>query len=359
MMTASMSAVAHYPFTALVGQEAMQLALLLNAVNPAIGGVLIRGEKGTAKTTAVRGLTALLPEIPVAAGCPFPFAPADCPNDLWPHRAETVEVRRAPLVNLPLGVSEDRLLGAIDLESALQRGEKRFEAGLLAQAHQGILYIDEVNLLNDHMVDLLLDAAAMGVNLVEREGVSASHPARFILVGTMNPEEGELRPQLLDRFGLVVDVAGPLEKAQRTEIVRRRLAFEADGAAFGQRYAGAEGDLRQAIVQARQRLAQTTLPDALLDLIAEICLAYGVDGMRADLVIHKTARTLAAWEGQPVVTADHIQRAAQLALPHRQRRQPFEQTGLDQRRLDEIMDNHRQPANGREPETAPSDLEDD
>jgi magnesium chelatase subunit D len=349
----------HYPFAALVGQEDMQMALLLNAVNPAIGGVLIRGEKGTAKSTAVRGLTALLPEITVVAGCPFPFAPADCPNDLWPQPGHRAISRSAPLVNLPLGVTEDRLLGAIDLESALQRGEKRFEAGLLAQAHQGILYIDEVNLLNDHMVDVLLDAAATGVNIVEREGVSVSHPAQFILVGTMNPEEGELRPQLLDRFGLAVNVAGPSDKQQRTEIVRRRLAYEADAAAFCDRYAAAERGLKQAISLARQQLPYTTLADDLLDLIAEICIAYDVDGMRADLVIHKTARTLAAWEGQNAVTVAHIQRAAHFALPHRQRRQPFEQAGFDQDQLDEMIDRHQQPSSGREPETARAEAEDD
>ncbi|NET74447.1 MAG: AAA domain-containing protein, partial [Sphaerospermopsis sp. SIO1G2] len=219
-----------YPFTAIVGQDNMRLALILNAINPAIGGVLIRGEKGTGKSTAVRALAQLLPQIDTIANCPYPFAPQDVPNDVWPHTADLADhdQRIAPLVNLPLGVTEDRLLGTLDLESVLQRGEKHFEAGLLAQAHQGILYIDEVNLLGDHVVDVLLDAAAMGVNRVEREGISVQHPARFMLVGTMNPEEGDLRPQLLDRFGLAVEVAGSKQPSERAEIVRRRLAFDAD-----------------------------------------------------------------------------------------------------------------------------------
>lgn len=349
-----------YPFSALVGQDEMKLALLLNAINPAIGGVLIRGEKGTAKSTAVRALAALLPEIEAVAGCPYPFAPQEVPNDAWPQATSTgsaaIVSRPAPLVNLPLGVSEDRLLGTIDLESALQRGEKKFEPGLLAQAHQGVLYIDEVNLLNDHIVDMLLDAAAMGVNIVERDGVSVSHPARFVLVGTMNPEEGDLRPQLLDRFGLAVDIAGPTNKEVRKEIVRRRLAFEADGAQFSRHFSSSEAELKAKLVQAGHRLARVCLPDFLLDLIADICLAYDVDGMRADLVIHKTARTLAAWEGADEVTAVHVHRAAQLALPHRQRRQPFEQTGLDSEPLDDLLDQHQQQQ--REPETEPT-VEDD
>lgn len=345
-----------YPFSALVGQETMQLALILVAINPAIGGVLIRGEKGTAKSTAVRGLAAVLPLITIAQGCPFPFAPADLPNDLWPNGATAEQTTSAPvpLINLPLGATEDRLLGAIDLESALQRGEKKLIAGLLAQAHQGILYIDEVNLLNDHLVDMLLDAAAMGVNRVEREGISVSHPARFILVGTMNPEEGELRPQLLDRFGLAVEIVGPRDKATRTEIVRRRLAYEADPAAFAQRFVESERILKEAIGQARQRLPKVSVSDAMLDLIADICLAYEVEGMRADLVIYKTAATLAAWEQQDVVNSQHVRRAAELALPHRQRRQPFEQTGLDQNQLDQILAQYPQPTHDRGPSDRPS-----
>lgn len=327
-----------FPFSAIVGQDDMRLALLLNAVNPAIGGVLVRGEKGTAKSTAVRGLAALLPNVQVAAGSVYPFSADDCPNDVHPEPVTIEETRPAPLVNLPLGITEDRLLGTIDLEAALQRGERRFEAGLLAQAHQGILYIDEVNLLPDHIVDVLLDVAAMGVNRVEREGVSVSHPARFILVGTMNPEEGELRPQLLDRFGLAVEVAGSQERAIRAAIVRRRLAFEADPQAFAVDYANNEVELRKQIVTAQALLPSVVLSDALLDLIADICIAFGVDGMRADLVIYKTARTLAAWEGETAVSADHIQRAAKLALLHRRRRQPFDDSGVDQEKLDKVLE---------------------
>lgn len=330
-----------YPFSAIVGQDNMRLALILNAVNPAIGGVLIRGEKGTAKSTAVRGLAAILPAVEAAAGCPYPFAPSELPNGAWEQKATAGERRAAPLVNLPLGVSEDRLLGTLDLERALQRGEKRFEPGLMAQAHQGILYIDEVNLLNDHIVDVLLDTAAMGVNRVEREGVSVSHPAQFILVGTMNPEEGELRPQLLDRFGLAVDVVGSADKRVRTEVVKRRLAFEANPAGFAADYAAREERLAAAIEAARTHLAAVIVPDDMLDLIAEICIAYGVDGMRADLVIYKTARTLAAWESGSTVGPDHVRQAAELALLHRQRKQPFDEPGFDQSKLDETLEQHQ------------------
>lgn len=326
----------------------MQLALLLNAVNPAIGGVLIRGEKGTAKSTAVRGLAALLPNVRVATGSRYPFSADDTPNDVYPEVASIEETRPASLVNLPLGITEDRLLGTIDLEAALQRGERKFEAGLLAQAHQGILYIDEVNLLADHIVDVLLDVAAMGVNRVEREGVSVSHPARFILVGTMNPEEGELRPQLLDRFGLAVEVAGSQERAIRSAIVRRRLAFEANPTQFLVDYANNEDDLRSQIVAAQDLLPEVILSDDLLDLIADICISFGVDGMRADLVIYKTARTLAAWEGVTEVSADHVQRAAQLALLHRRRRQPFDDSGVDQKKLSDVVDKFKRE---REEET--------
>ncbi len=340
-----------YPFSAIVGQDDMRLALILNAVNPGIGGVLIRGEKGTAKSTAVRGLAAILPKIEVAAGCPYPFGTGEVPNGAWEQTSAVGELRAAPLVNLPLGVSEDRLLGTLDLERALQRGEKKFEPGLMAQAHRGILYIDEVNLLNDHIVDVLLDTAAMGMNRVEREGVSVSHPAKFILVGTMNPEEGELRPQLLDRFGLAVDVAGSMDKDVRTEVVKRRLTFEANPAGFVGDYAAEEKQLSGAIVAAQERLVDVVMPEEMLGLIAEICIAYGVDGMRADLVIHKTARTIAAWENEVEVGAGHVRRAAELAMPHRQRRQPFDEPGFDESKLDEVMDQHRPENSERESES--------
>ncbi len=343
-----------YPFSAIVGQDDMRLALLLNAVNPAIGGVLIRGEKGTAKSTAVRALAALLPDIEAVAGCPWPFAPADVPNDVWDRGDGAAETRPAPLVNLPLGVTEDRLLGTIDLERALQKGERHFDPGLLADAHQGILYIDEVNLLGDHIVDVLLDSAAMGVNIVEREGISASHPARFILIGTMNPEEGDLRPQLLDRFGLAVEVAGSKDKRERAEIVRRRLSFEANNGAFGAQFAPAETETQTRIISAQQLLPSVILGDDLLDLIAAISLAFEVDGMRADLVMYKTARTLAAWDGRTHVTPADVSKAAELTLLHRRRRQPFEQAKPDPQKLGDIVAQHveeNQQSQARESET--------
>lgn len=349
-----------YPFTAIVGQDDMCLALILNAINPSIGGVLIRGEKGTGKSTAVRALAQLLPQINTVPNCPYPFAPQDVPNDLWPETADSANQsqRIAPLVNLPLGVTEDCLLGTLDLESALQRGEKRFEAGLLAQAHQGILYIDEVNLLGDHVVDVLLDAAAMGVNRVEREGISVQHPARFMLVGTMNPEEGDLRPQLLDRFGLAVEVSGSKQPSERAEIVRRRLAFDANPDEIIGRFAPDEAVMQEKIAHARDLLPQVGLDDTLLDLIAHICLAFEVDGMRADLVIHKTARTLAAWHGRGETTEEDVRRAAELALLHRQRRQPFDEPQLDQQKLDDALDQHREERE-KEGDDGRDDLEGD
>jgi magnesium chelatase subunit D len=296
-----------------------------------------------------------LPEIEVVAGCPYPLAPGEVPTQLWPQSANRVERRPVRFVELPLGATEDRVLGTLDLERALQHGERHFEVGLLAHAHRGILYIDEVNLLGDHIVDVLLDAAAMGINTVEREGISFSHPARFILVGTMNPEEGDLRPQLLDRFGLAVEVVGPRDPAERAEIIRRRLAFEKDPTSFQPRFADAEAEIRAQIVAARTRLPQVQLDDEMLELITHICLAFDVDGMRADLVIYKTACTLAAWHGRDQATAEDVRAAAELALSHRRRRQPFEEPGLDQAQLDKVLHKHtRTPnlrQNAREPET--------
>ena len=347
-----------YPFTAIVGQDDMCLALILNAINPAIGGVLIRGEKGTGKSTAVRALAKLLPLVETAVDCPHPFAPSDLPNDLWPHTAIGVTSRPAPLVNLPLGVTEDRLLGTLDLESALQKGEKRFDAGLLAQAHQGVLYIDEVNLLSDHVVDVLLDVAAMGTNMVEREGISVQHPARFMLVGTMNPEEGDLRPQLLDRFGLAVEVAGSKKAQERAEIVRRRLAFDQNNDTFAARFTADEEALRQKIALAQSRLPQVILADDLFDLIAHICLSFEVDGMRADLVIHKTARTLAAWSDRLETTEEDVRQAAELALLHRRRRQPFDEPQLDQQKLDDALEQHRQEQEREQSQSPENNLDD-
>ncbi len=333
-----------YPFSALVGQEAMQLALLLNAVNPTIGGVLIRGQKGTAKSTAARALAALLPSIETIEGCPF-NCPAGQPTPICPvcnnaaRRSNSVS-RFTPFVELPVGASDDRVVGTLDIERALQAGQRHFEPGLLAQAHRGILYVDEVNLLADHIVDVLLDAAASGVNTVEREGISVSHPAHFILVGTMNPEEGELRPQLLDRFGLAVEVVGQNDPAARANVVRRRIAYETNSDEFFTRFAEQESNIGQQIIQAQTVLPAVTLSESLLELITQICIASEVDGLRADITLYKTAQTLTAWEGRNQVTVDDVRRSAELVLLHRRRRQPFEETGVDQQQLDDVIQQH-------------------
>ncbi|MFE9683865.1 putative cobaltochelatase [Streptomyces sp. NPDC006285] len=329
-----------FPFTAVVGQDDLRLALLLNAVSPAVGGVLVRGEKGTAKSTAVRALSALMPQVDVVAGCRFSCAP-DAPDPACPdgpHEVGPGVSRPARMVELPVGASEDRLVGALDIERALAEGVKAFEPGLLADAHRGILYVDEVNLLHDHLVDLLLDAAAMGASYVEREGVSVRHAARFLLVGTMNPEEGELRPQLLDRFGLTVEVAASREPDQRVEVVRRRLAYDDDPEGFATRWADEESAVRARIVAARELLPSVRLGDGALRQIAATCAAFEVDGMRADIVMARTATALAAWAGRTVVLAEDVRQAALLALPHRRRRNPFDAPGLDEDKLDETLE---------------------
>ncbi|MFD3560681.1 putative cobaltochelatase [Streptomyces sp. NPDC058686] len=329
-----------YPFTALVGQDDLRLALLLNAVSPAVGGVLVRGEKGTAKSTAVRALSALVPEVEVVAGCRFSCAPGApdpaCPDG--PHETGPGTSRAARMVELPVGASEDRLVGALDIERALAEGVKAFEPGLLADAHRGILYVDEVNLLHDHLVDLLLDAAAMGASYVEREGVSVRHAARFLLVGTMNPEEGELRPQLLDRFGLTVEVAASREPDQRVEVVKRRLAYDDDPEGFAGKWEQEESAVRARIVAARDLLPSVRLGDAALRQIAATCAAFEVDGMRADIVMARTATALAAWAGRTDVLAEDVRQAALLALPHRRRRNPFDAPGLDEDKLDDTLE---------------------
>ncbi|MFF7188560.1 putative cobaltochelatase [Streptomyces sp. NPDC008222] len=329
-----------FPFTAVVGQDDLRLALLLNAVSPAVGGVLVRGEKGTAKSTAVRALSALLPQVDVVVGCRFSCDPAApdpaCPDG--PHEPGPGARRPSRMVELPVGASEDRLVGALDIERALAEGVKSFEPGLLAQAHRGILYVDEVNLLHDHLVDLLLDAAAMGASYVEREGVSVRHAARFLLVGTMNPEEGELRPQLLDRFGLTVEVSASREPDQRVEVVRRRLAYDDDPQGFAARWAEEEAAVRARIVAARELLPSVRLGDGALRQIAATCAAFEVDGMRADIVMARTATALAAWAGRTDVLAEDVRQAALLALPHRRRRNPFDAPGLDEDRLDETLE---------------------
>lgn len=342
-----------YPFTALVGQTDLRLALLLNAVSPAVGGVLVRGEKGTAKSTAVRALSALLPQVDVVPGCRFSCAPAApdpvCPDG--PHESGPATARPARMVELPVGASEDRLVGALDIERALSEGVKAFEPGLLADAHRGILYVDEVNLLHDHLIDLLLDAAAMGASYVEREGVSVRHAARFLLVGTMNPEEGELRPQLLDRFGLTVEVAASREPLQRVEVVRRRLAYEDDPAGFAGRWSGDEEQVRARVVAARALLPRVVLNDISLLRIAATCAGFEVDGMRADIVMARTATALAAWAGRTEVLKEDVRQAALLALPHRRRRNPFDAPGLDEEKLDQILDGF--PDDEPEPEPEP------
>jgi magnesium chelatase subunit D len=329
-----------YPFSAVVGLDDLRLALLLTAVSPAVGGVLVRGEKGTAKSTVVRALATLLPEVDVVRGCRFACDPAapdrECPDG--PHETGAPHGHRpALLVELPVGATEDRVVGTLDIQRALADGVKAYEPGLLAAAHRGALYVDEVNLLPDHLVDLLLDAAAMGRAHVERDGVSVKHAARFLLVGTMNPEEGEPRPQLVDRFGLVVTVAAPREASQRAEVVRRRLAYEADAVAFTARFASDEASLAARIAIARAAVPAVTLPDRELGRIARICLAYGVDGMRADIVVARCAVALAAWHGRDRVTADDIRDAARLALPHRRRRDPLDPPGTDEQRLEEAL----------------------
>jgi magnesium chelatase subunit D len=333
-----------YPFSAVVGMDDMRLALLLNAVSPAVGGVLVRGEKGTAKSTTVRALAAVLPPVAVVPGCRFACDPAApdpaCPDG--PHEPTAGGPGRpARLVELPVGASEDRVVGSLDLERALTEGVKAFEPGLLAAAHRGVLYVDEVNLLHDHLVDLLLDAAAMGTAYVEREGVSVRHAARFLLVGTMNPEEGELRPQLLDRFGLTVEVAAPRDPAERAEVVRRRFASDADPAGFATAWATEETALADRIAAARARLPHVVLSDAALQQVTAVCAAFDVDGLRADLVTARAAIAHAAWCGRDEVTEDDVRVAARLALPHRRRRNPFDAPGLDEDLLDRTLADSR------------------
>ncbi len=302
----------HFPFSAVVGQDEMKRALIFNAIDPSIGGVLITGTRGTAKSTAARAMAALLPEIEVVEGDAFNSAPK-------PGKAEKSVRVSTPFVNLPVGATEDRVLGTLDVERVLQAGEKHFEPGLLARANRGVLYVDEVNLLPDHLVDVLLDAVAMGVNSVEREGVSFTHEARVILIGTMNPEEGELRPQLLDRFGLSVAVAGYFEPEMRKEVVRRRIAFETDPRTYVERWEKAEKELSGRLEQARSLLGSVQAPDGALDAIVEACAEAKADGLRADIVAYKTARAAAAFDGRTEVNASDVKEALALALAHRRR----------------------------------------
>ncbi|MFI6392283.1 magnesium chelatase subunit D family protein [Nonomuraea sp. NPDC050540] len=352
--------IATYPFSAVVGLDDLKLALVLNAVSPRVGGVLVRGEKGTAKSTIVRALAAQLPSVDVVAGCRFACDPAapdpDCPDG--PHDPGEHRHRRpASLVELPVGASEDRLVGSLDVERALTEGVKAFEPGLLAGAHRGVLYVDEVNLLHDHLVDLLLDAAALGTCYVEREGVSVRHAARFLLVGTMNPEEGELRPQLLDRFGLTVEVKASRDPDERAEVVRRRMAYDASPEEFVARWTAQESALGERILRARALLrGGVALPDTRLLQIAAVCAGFEVDGLRADLVTANAAMAHAAWQGRDRVTEEDVRVAARLSLPHRRRRDPFDAPGLDEDLLEELLDRHRgddDPDGGGTPDTPP------
>jgi len=348
-----------YPFSAIVGQENMKKGLLLNAINTKIGGVLLRGEKGTAKSIAVRALAQLLPLIEVVPDCPFLCEPHRldelcnahttsmaicdaCTARVFKGEKLGIAKRQVPVVELPIGATEDRVVGTLDIERAIKSGERHFEPGLLAAANRGILYIDEVNLLDDHLVDVLLDAAAMGVNFVEREGISFSHPAQFILVGTMNPEEGELRPQLLDRFGLAVEVRGIPDQEARAEVVRRRTAFERDPVAFAAAWEDEQERIRQQVMEAKKMLPEVQLSEEMLKLITQICIDFAVDGHRADIVIHKTAVTIAAYHGRTEVNEDDVREAAELALLHRRRRQPFEEPKINQQQLEESIQRWQQ-----------------
>ncbi|MER6670660.1 putative cobaltochelatase [Amycolatopsis japonica] len=329
-----------YPFTAVVGMPDLRLALVLSSISPAVGGVLVRGEKGTAKSTMVRALAGLLPGVDVVDACRFSCDPVEpdpaCPDG--PHAEGSPAHRRpARLVELPVGAAEDRVIGSLNLERALADGVTDFQPGLLAAAHRGLLYVDEVNLLHDHLVDTLLDAAAMGRATVEREGVSVSHAARFVLIGTMNPEEGELRPQLLDRFGLTVEVASSRDPELRVEVVRRRLAYEADPDGFAGQYAAADAELAADIEAAQRLLPSVKLPDDALRQIAEVCASFEVDGMRADIVTARTAVAHAAWAGRTEVTTDDVRVAARLALPHRRRRNPFDAPGISEEQLEQAL----------------------
>lgn len=336
-----------YPFTAIVGQEDMKAALILNVIHPRLGGVLIQGEKGTAKSTAVRALTELLPLRRSICGCRFRCDPDDraswcdeC-HEKYDGMEPPVEETKRTVVELPVSATEDRVVGTLDIEAAIRDGRRSFEPGLLADANRNLLYVDEINLLDDYVVDVLLDSAAMGVNTVEREGVSFSHPARFALVGTMNPEEGDLRPQLLDRFALSVRVTGETNPEKRAEVIRRRLAYEADPEAFTAKWAPAQEKEAEKIAAAMTLLPLVEIPDAALFAAARIAIALGVDGHRADITLIKTAQTLAAWHGQKTVGKEELREAARLSLPHRMRRKPFEDETLDWDKVEEALNDER------------------
>ncbi len=332
-----------YPFTAIVGQEKMKEALILNIINPSLGGVLIRGEKGTAKSTLVRALANLLAEREENS-CEFHCEPDKidnyCPQCSEKYlKGEKIEKHKSTMkvINLPISATEDRVVGTLDIEYAIKTGEKKFEKGILAQSNRNILYVDEINLLDDHIVDVLLDSAAMGVNTIEREGISYSHPAKFVLVGTMNPEEGDLRPQLLDRFGLVVDVIGERETSKRVEVIKRRLDFEAEPEKFIKKYLAEEEKLKNRIENSKKILKNIKCSDEIYELAAKISIALNVDGHRADIAVVKTAITIAAFENREEVIKEDMLRAAVLALPHRMRKTPFEDGILDKEQIEKLV----------------------
>lgn len=330
-----------YPFSAIVGQEQMKKALLLNAINPRIGGVLIKGEKGTAKSTAARALARLLPDRHVVEGCIFGCDPADrkglCLDCQKKYPDLTTTNAKMRVIELPISATEDKVVGSLDIEHALKKGEKRFEPGILAQAHRNILYVDEVNLLNDHIVDVLLDAAAMGMNFIEREGVSYVHPSAFILIGTMNPEEGELRPQLLDRFGLCVDIEGIHDADTRVDVIRRRQQYDDSPEEFLRIWASSEQELRERIVRAQKLLPQVTVSEDMLKMIAQICIDMAVDGHRADITMMKTAATITAYNNRTEVTEDDVREAATFVLSHRMRRRPFSEQQMDKQKMEQSI----------------------
>jgi len=354
-----------YPFTAIVGQERMKRALVLNAVNTKIGGVLIRGERGTAKSTAARALAELLPKVETFTDCRFGCDPnrpttwcTECRERAKNDRERTVEMLPTPFVNLPVSATEDRVVGTLDIEKAIQQGERHFEPGVLADANRGLLYIDEVNLLDDHVVDVLLDSAAMGMNIVEREGISFSHPARFILVGTMNPEEGDLRPQLLDRFALSVDIRGIRDTRERVLIMERHLAFEEDPEAFREEWLPQEEDLSQQIKQGRDLLPQVSYSSKNLVDIAQLSASLHVEGHRADLVILKTSQAHAAFEGRTTVSGRDIALAAELAYPHRLKKGPFQQADISPEEFSQKIEQLKgASAEGQSAEHEPEDGE--
>jgi Mg-chelatase subunit ChlI len=351
-----------YPFSAIVGQKRMRRALILNAIDTRIGGVLIRGERGTAKSTAARALAALLPPVQVVQNCRFGCDPAkpitwctECRERFAEDEKPPVEVRQTPFINLPISATEDRVVGTLDIEKAIQKGERHFEPGILASANRGLLYIDEVNLLDDHVVDVLLDSAAMGMNIIEREGISFAHPARFILVGTMNPEEGDLRPQLLDRFALSVEIHGILEPRQRVQIMERNIAFESDPESFREEWLPREQELSEQIAQARKLVDRVRYNSRDLLIIADLTAKMQVDGHRADLVILKASRAHAAFEGRDAITPRDIALAAELALPHRVKSGPFRQSEIGITQLEE----HIEQLKGATSLGEPSEGEDD